>query len=109
MSKAKPTHRWALATIDDLVERLSASSTTIRWQNDEIRAISDRLTAAEDARDMFQRGLATTIIERDTAFNRLAAAESLLREACEKWDDNGEFCNVPWSDWLKRAKEVCGE
>jgi hypothetical protein len=37
---------------------------------------------------------------------RLAAAEALLREILEKEES---WNAVPKFDWLKRAKEVCGE
>ena len=38
---------------------------------------------------------------------RLAAAEALLREACELWDGDNS-CELTWGEWIERAKEVVG-
>ena len=70
---------------------------------DEIERLLAELAEMTDSRDMFQRGLAATILERDTAMQELAAARALLREAVR-----GSMTMTRLAEWYSEAAREGG-
>jgi hypothetical protein len=73
--------------------------------------IRERLEAAESECLRLQADLGHGRDERAKLRQRLVAAEALLREvlACDKTPNMQYLVSMYGDDWLKRAKEVCGE